>query len=170
MPERLGGPRDPDRKVVSLSGAAAAARAARRAGRKVVLANGVFDLLHAGHARLLAAARRLGDLLIVAVNTDASVRRLKGPGRPVVGHRDRALLLASLEAVDRVVLFGEDTPIRVIRAVLPDVLVKGADWKSGAIVGQDVVESRGGRVVRVPIVKGKSTTSIVRGILHRPRR
>ncbi|MGH9868653.1 MAG: D-glycero-beta-D-manno-heptose 1-phosphate adenylyltransferase [Candidatus Polarisedimenticolia bacterium] len=161
-------PRDPRRKVVSQRAAASAVRAARRAGRRIVLTNGVFDLLHHGHVMLLHKARGLGDLLVVAVNSDASVRRLKGPQRPVVKQADRARMLAALEAVDLVVLFGEDTPLRVIRAVQPDVLVKGGDWKAGAIVGKDVVEGRGGRVVRVPVLEGVSTTAIVRRIRRPP--
>ena len=161
-------PRDPRRKVVSLASAVAHVRRARRQGARVVFTNGVFDLLHAGHALLLDRARRLGDLLVVGLNSDASVRRLKGPERPVVGQRDRARLLAALEAVDLVVVFGEDTPLRVIRALLPDVLVKGGDWKAGAIVGKDVVEGRGGRVVRVKVVTGLSTTALVRAIRGSP--
>jgi len=160
-------PRDPRRKMTSLRSAAAAVARARRGGARIVVTNGVFDLMHAGHAMLLDRARRLGDLLVVAVNSDASVRRLKGPGRPILGQARRARLLAALEAVDLVVIFGEDTPIRVIRALQPDVLVKGGDWKAGTIVGQDVVERRGGRVVRVPVLEGSSTTALVSRIRRR---
>ena len=163
MTKRRGGaarPRDPGGKIVSRAGLAAAVKSARRAGRRIVFTNGVFDLLHPGHVKLLQRARSLGDLLVVAVNSDKSVKRLKGPGRPFVGERERAFMLASLEAVDHVVIFGEETPILVIRKVQPDVLVKGGDWKAGTIVGADVVRARGGRVVRVRLVGGFSTTRI----------
>ena len=135
-----------------------------RAGQegRVVFTNGVFDLLHPGHVELLEAARREGDALVVGVNTDASVRRLgKGSERPVVDERSRARLLAGLGAVDCVVLFDEDTPLELIRTLEPDVLVKGADYPRDHIVGADWVEARGGRVVRVPVVPGFSTTSLL---------
>ena len=145
---------------VRTRGAAAAWRA-ERSGR-VVFTNGVFDLLHPGHVELLEAARCEGDLLIVGVNTDASARRLdKGPGRPVSHERARARVVAGLAAVDCVVLFDEDTPLELIRALEPDVLVKGADYSRDRIVGADWVEARGGRVVRVPVVPGFSTTALV---------
>lgn len=145
---------------VRTRGAAVAWRA-RQPGR-VVFTNGVFDLLHPGHVELLEAARCEGDLLIVGMNTDASARRLdKGPGRPVSNERARARVLAGLAAVDCVVLFDEDTPLELIRALEPDVLVKGADYSRDRIVGADWVEARGGRVVRVPVVPGFSTTALV---------
>jgi len=129
----------------------------------VVFTNGVFDLLHAGHVHLLEAARREGGALIVGVNSDASARRLgKGEHRPAVAEADRARLLAALAAVDCVVVFDEDTPLEVIRRLRPDVLVKGADYARDDIVGGDEVEAWGGRVVRVPVVKGKSTTDLLR--------
>ncbi|HET8712675.1 MAG TPA: D-glycero-beta-D-manno-heptose 1-phosphate adenylyltransferase [Gemmatimonadales bacterium] len=129
---------------------------------KVVFTNGVFDLLHPGHIALLEAARAEGDALVVGVNSDASVRRLgKGGDRPVVPERDRARVLAALAAVDCVVLFDEDTPLSLIRRLKPDVLVKGADYAREAIVGGDDVEGWGGRVVRVPLVQDKSTTSLL---------
>ena len=125
--------------------------------------NGVFDLLHAGHVALLEAARSAGDALVVVVNSDASVRRLgKGPERPLVAEAERARLLAALAAVDCVVLFDEDTPLTLIQQLRPDVLVKGADYAPEAIVGAKDVEGWGGRVVRVPLVEGKSTTDLVR--------
>jgi len=129
----------------------------------VAFTNGVFDLLHAGHVALLEAARAAGDALVVGVNSDASVRRLgKGPERPLVAEAERARLLAALAAVDCVVLFDEDTPLTLIQQLRPDVLVKGADYAPEAIVGAKDVEGWGGRVVRVPLVEGKSTTDLVR--------
>ena len=125
--------------------------------------NGVFDLLHGGHVALLEAARATGDALVVGVNSDASVRRLgKGPDRPLVAEAERARLLAALAAVDCVVLFNDDTPLALIERLHPDVLVKGADYAPEAIVGAAEVEGWGGRVVRVPLVEGKSTTDLVR--------
>lgn len=138
------------------------AAAQRAAGRRVVFTNGVFDLLHPGHTRYLADARAQGDVLVVAVNSDRSVRALaKGPGRPVTPEHERAELLAALAAVDAVVVFDEDTPQAIVEAIQPDVLVKGADWAADAIVGREVVEARGGRVVRVPLAPGYSTTAIL---------
>jgi rfaE bifunctional protein nucleotidyltransferase chain/domain len=134
----------------------------RAAGRRVVFTNGVFDLLHPGHTRYLSAARAHGDVLVVAVNSDRSVRDLaKGPERPVTPEHERAELLAALAAVDAVVVFDDATPQRIVEAIQPDVLVKGADWAEDAIVGRDVVEGRGGRVVRVPLAPGYSTTAIL---------
>ena len=128
----------------------------------VVFTNGVFDLLHPGHVELLEAARREGDALVVGLNTDASVRRLgKGTARPVAGEQARARVLAGLAAVDCVVLFDEDTPLALIEALAPQVLVKGADYSRDRIVGADWVEARGGRVVRVPVVAGFSTSALM---------
>jgi D-beta-D-heptose 7-phosphate kinase/D-beta-D-heptose 1-phosphate adenosyltransferase len=136
----------------------------RAEGLKVVLTNGCFDLLHAGHLALLEMARGLGDVLVVALNSDASVRGLKGEGRPIVPEAERAEVLLALEAVDRVVLYDEPTPLEVVRALLPDVLAKGADWAADDIVGRPEVEAEGGRVVRVPLAAGRSTTAIVERI------
>lgn len=136
----------------------------RREGRTVVFTNGCYDILHPGHIALLEQARSLGDALILALNTDASVRRMKGPARPLVAEQDRAELAAALAAVDAVALFDEDTPRDLIAAVLPDVLVKGADW-SHFIAGREEVEAAGGRVVALPLEPGFSTTSIVERIL-----
>ena len=152
-------------RTASSLGALAAERAGwRAAGQSVVLTNGCFDLLHAGHVALLEAARRQGDRLVVALNSDSSVRRLKGEGRPILPQAERAELLLALEPVDRVVVYDEDTPLEVVRALLPDVLVKGADWSHGAIVGRAEVEAAGGRVVRVELVPGRSTSSLVERI------
>jgi D-glycero-beta-D-manno-heptose 1-phosphate adenylyltransferase len=135
----------------------------RRAGRRIVFTNGVFDLLHPGHVRYLRAARRLGDVLVVGLNSDRSVRRLgKGAGRPLVKQRDRAEVLAALEMVDYVIVFDDDTPADLIRAVQPDVLVKGGDWRVDRIVGADVVLARGGIVKSLPFATGYSTTALVR--------
>jgi D-beta-D-heptose 7-phosphate kinase/D-beta-D-heptose 1-phosphate adenosyltransferase len=136
----------------------------RARGRKVVFTNGCFDLLHPGHVRLLEAARAEGDLLVVGLNTDASVQAIKGPARPVIPEHERAEVLLALECVDRVVLYGEDTPIEVIRALAPDVLVKGADWAEDAIVGAPEVKAAGGRVVRVELLPGRSTTGLLQRI------
>ncbi len=133
----------------------------RAAGRRVVLTNGCFDMLHPGHVALLEAARREGDLLVVAINSDASVARLKGAGRPLLPQSERAEALSALESVDRVVIYDDDTPIEVVRALAPDVLVKGADWAADAIVGRAEVEHAGGRVVRVALVPGRSTSELV---------
>jgi len=137
----------------------------RAAGRRVVFTNGVFDILHPGHVRYLQAARALGDLLIVGLNADDSVRRNKGPGRPINPESERAEVLASLESVDAVVIFHEDIPDAIVRLVQPDILVKGADWAEDRIVGRDTVEARGGRVVRMPVEAGFSTTAIVERIV-----
>jgi D-beta-D-heptose 7-phosphate kinase/D-beta-D-heptose 1-phosphate adenosyltransferase len=130
-------------------------------GRKVVFTNGVFDLLHPGHVRYLQTARAEGDVLIVALNADRSVRANKGPTRPVVPEAERAELVAALACVDAVVVFDEDTPAEIIRRIQPDVLVKGADWAADQIVGRDTVEARGGKVVRVPVEQGWSTSSMI---------
>ena len=137
----------------------------RSRGRRVVFTNGCFDLLHVGHVRYLARARDLGDLLVVAINSDASVRRLKGQARPLQNQFDRAEVLAALENVDFVTCFEEDTPLELIRRVLPDVLVKGGDWPVEQIVGREVVEARGGKVVSLPYVEGASTTSLINKVL-----
>ncbi len=137
-------------------------------GRSVVFTNGVFDLLHPGHVRYLADARRLGDALVVGLNGDRSVRANKGPGRPLTPERERAELLSALDCVDAVVLFDDDTPHALIAALQPDVLVKGADWAVDAIVGRDIVEARGGRVVRIPVEQGYSTSALVERIRQRP--
>jgi len=134
-------------------------------GKKIVFTNGCFDILHAGHADLLERAGSLGDVLVVGVNSDASVRRIKGPSRPLTPEAQRAYLLASLTCVDFVTLFGEDTPIELIRAVSPDVLVKGGDWPKDKIVGRDSVEAKGGQVVSLPLLEGISTTSLVERII-----
>ena len=136
----------------------------RAAGRAIVFTNGVFDLLHPGHLRYLERARSLGDALIVGINSDRSVRANKGAGRPITPESERAEIIAALACVDAAVIFDEDTPHAIVGALQPDVLVKGDDWAEDAIVGRDTVEARGGKVVRVPIAAGYSTTAIVRRI------
>jgi D-beta-D-heptose 7-phosphate kinase/D-beta-D-heptose 1-phosphate adenosyltransferase len=140
---------------------------ARQDGRRFVFTNGCFDILHRGHIELLRAARSLGDQLAVAINSDSSVRRLKGRRRPIVGEQDRAAVLAALEAVDFVIIFEEDTPQQVIAALRPDVLVKGADYATEEIVGGSEVRTSGGEVVRIPLLDGYSTEKIMREIAAR---
>ena len=145
------------------SRAAAATWAAeqRAAGRRVVFTNGVFDILHPGHIRYLQAARAEGDVLIMAINSDRSVSAIKGPTRPINPEGERAEILDAFACVDAVVVFDEETPFEIISAIQPDVLVKGADWAADRIVGRDVVKARGGRVVRMPMEDGWSTTTII---------
>ncbi len=133
---------------------------------RLVFTNGVFDILHAGHAQSLMAARACGDKLMIGLNTDSSVKRLKGERRPIIGQEDRALLLASLGFVDAVIFFEEDTPLRLIRALLPDVLVKSADYNIDNIVGAKEVMANGGAVEIMPLVEGLSTTKIIEKIVH----
>lgn len=152
------GPRFPSSKVMTLEVAAAWRRSVRGA---LVFTNGVFDLLHPGHLDVLDRARREGAALLVGVNSDASVKRLKGPARPVRTSAERAIVLAGLEAVDAVVVFDEDTPFELVQAIEPDVIVKGGDYSPDTIVGADLVTARGGRVVVIPLVDGHSTTSTI---------
>jgi D-glycero-beta-D-manno-heptose 1-phosphate adenylyltransferase len=136
----------------------------KREGKKVVFTNGCFDIVHRGHVEYLTKAKALGDVLFVGMNTDASVRRLKGEARPVVCQEDRAFVLAALRAVDFVCLFDEDTPHELIKAVVPDVLVKGSDWTIDTIVGKDIVEAAGGTVQTIDFVPNRSTTDIIKKI------
>lgn len=159
----------PARILSSYDEAAAAAHDARARGDRVVFTNGVFDLLHPGHVRYLEEARQLGDVLIVGINSDRSVRRNKGEERPILPQDERGELLAALRCVDAVVVFDEETPHTIICAVQPDVLVKGADWGPDNIVGRDVVEARGGRVVRVQLSDGLSTTELIGRVRRVPQ-
>jgi rfaE bifunctional protein nucleotidyltransferase chain/domain len=152
-------------KVKTVTGVVRAVRRMQAEGRRVVFTNGCFDLLHRGHIRYLEQARSLGDALVVAINSDRSVRMLKGPERPVVPDTQRAEVVAALAAVDYVVVFDELDPARVIRAVRPDVLVKGGDWPISQIVGADFVQSRGGQVLSLPYVEGASTSALIGRIL-----
>jgi D-beta-D-heptose 7-phosphate kinase/D-beta-D-heptose 1-phosphate adenosyltransferase len=159
MPRRASAPRS---KILALAALRRRVASLRRARRRIVFTNGVFDLLHPGHVRYLRAAKRLGDVLIVGINSDRSARRLdKGPGRPVVTQRDRGEVLAALEMVDYVTVFSQDTPYELIRAIQPDVLVKGGDWPIERIVGADLVLARGGRVKSLPFARGYSTTRLI---------
>lgn len=133
-------------------------------GGTVVFTNGVFDLLHPGHIRYLSEARALGDVLIVGVNSDRSVRANKGPSRPMTPEAERAEILRALASVDAAVIFDEDTPYELIKTIQPDILVKGADWGPDAIVGRDIVEARGGRVVRIALEPGLSSTELIRRV------
>lgn len=162
--EELAAEGDGHRKIVGSAELRKIVETERERGRKVVFTNGCFDLLHPGHVSLLQFARSKGDIVIVGLNDDGSIRRLKGNGRPILGEKDRARILASLEAVDYVVLFGEETPERLIREIEPDVLVKGEDYSNKTVVGRDAVERRGGRVELAPLVEGASTTGIVERI------
>ena len=155
--------RTPDSKILSLDDMKAARAQLKSDGKDLVFTNGSFDLLHAGHVTYLSFARSQGDALIVALNTDASVKRYKGDKRPVVTESMRATVLASLECVDYVVLFDEDEPQELIQELLPDVLVKGEDW-AHYVSGREIVESNGGRVVLAPLVEGQSTTNLIQKI------
>lgn len=153
-------------EVLSREALAAVCNRVKKAGKRVVFTNGCFDILHRGHVDYLTKAKALGDLLVVGVNGDDSVRRLKGPNRPVVNQDDRAAVLAALAAVDYVSLFEEDTPLELISAIVPDVLVKGADWSVGTIVGKDVVEAAGGTVQTLEFLPNRSTSSIIQKIIQ----
>lgn len=153
-------------KILSLP--ALLERFGRPRQQRVVFTNGVFDVLHRGHVEYLAAARALGDVLIIGLNTDASTRRLKGPARPVNSELDRAIVLAGLASVDAITLFDQDTPQQLIAALLPDVLVKGGDYTPETIVGRAEVEAAGGRTVVMPLVEGRSTTQILHRLQQNP--
>ena len=138
----------------------------RASGRKIVFTNGVFDILHKGHVDYLNKSKALGDVLVVGVNSDSSVRRIKGSKRPIVPQSDRAWVLSNLKSVDYVCIFDEDTPYETIKLLQPDFLVKGADWKIEDVIGRDIVEGRGGKVVTIKYIDGKSTTNIINKILE----
>ena len=150
--------------ILSPEDAAAFAERVRARGGRMVFTNGVFDLLHPGHVRYLRDARRLGDALMVAVNSDRSVRAIKGPARPINPEGERAELLLALECVDAAVIFDEETPHEIVKKIQPDILVKGADWGPDNIVGRDIVEARGGRVVRLELAPGYSTTELIKRV------
>ncbi len=137
----------------------------KRSGKKVVFTNGCYDLIHVGHIRLLQNAKKLGDALVVGLNSDKSVSRIKGPKRPLINQKERAEMLAALSCVDIVTVFNEDDPFNIIKDILPDVLVKGGDWKKGTIIGADIVEAAGGKVRNVKYIEGKSTTNLVQKVV-----
>jgi len=138
----------------------------KKKGKRVVFTNGCFDILHYGHVMYLEAAKKKGDILIVAVNSDASVKRIKGLKRPLVSELDRANIIAALESVNYVVIFSEDTPLEIIKKLKPDILIKGSDWKDKPIVGADFVRASGGKVAVIKLAKGRSTTGIIRKIIE----
>lgn len=158
-------PKDMSGKLKSVVEITAIAAQARRNGQIVVFTNGCFDLVHRGHVHLLRAAKAAGDLLIVALNSDRSVREIKGTKRPIMPETDRIELIAAMEMVDCVVLFDEPDPTALIDAIKPDVLAKGADWNADKVVGADLVEKSGGRVVRIPYLRGFSTSEIIERIV-----
>ncbi len=151
--------------VISFSKIGALASSLRKKKRRIVFTNGCFDIIHAGHIKYLEKAKALGDVLIVGINSDSSVRKIKGPRKPVVRQGDRAAIVAALKPVDYVSIFNDTTPIKLIKAIKPDVLVKGADWRLNSIVGGDFVRSYGGRVKAVSLVKGRSTSNLIRKIV-----
>lgn len=152
-------------KVTSLKRLTEELKAARKKGKKVVFTNGCFDIIHAGHVRYLKKARSRGDILVVGLNSDSSVRAIKGESRPIVPQNERAEVLGALSSVDRIVIFNDPTPIRLIKAIKPDILAKGADWAAKDIVGGDIVRENGGKIARITLVKGRSTTNIIKKIL-----
>lgn len=152
-------------KVTSLRRLTEDLKTARKKGKKVVFTNGCFDIIHAGHVRYLKKARSLGDILVVGLNSDSSVKAIKGESRPIVPQNERAEVLSALSSVDRVVIFNETTPEKLIKAIRPDILAKGADWAAKDIVGADIVRKNGGKVSRITLAKGRSTTNIIKKIL-----
>jgi len=154
-----------NKKIIHRTEVAAFRERMAREGRRVVFTNGCFDLLHAGHIRLFREARKHGDILVVGVNSDASVRRLKGPNRPVFPLRERVEVLAAVSDIGGLISFGEDTPLQLIKRLRPDVLVKGGDWRPEEVVGRAEVEAAGGRLVIIPYLEGRSSSSIISRIL-----
>lgn len=163
LPKKKG---DLMKKLVSLKKLTEELKPLKKKGKKVVFTNGCFDIIHAGHVRYLKKARSLGDCLVVGLNSDSSVRSIKGPTRPIVPQGERAEVLGALWFVDYIVIFNDPTPLKLIEAVKPDILAKGADWAAKDIVGGDVVTKNGGKIKRITLVKGRSTTNIIRKILE----
>ncbi|HBO84053.1 MAG: glycerol-3-phosphate cytidylyltransferase [Deltaproteobacteria bacterium GWC2_42_11] len=158
--------KDRESKVIIPSKLKTLLKRLRRQNKKIVFTNGCFDIIHAGHVRYLKGAKRLGDMLIVGLNSDSSVRKIKGDFRPLIHQKERAEVLSALEPVNYVVIFNETTPLKLIKNISPDVLVKGADWRGHEIVGSDYVKAAGGRIARIRLVKGRSTSSIIKKILY----
>ena len=154
-------------KVVNINEIVQIVKELKSEGKKVVFTNGCFDILHRGHVEYLAKAKELGDVLIVGLNSDSSVKQIKGDGRPIVSQEDRAFILSNLAFVDYVVIFDVPTPYELISKIIPDVLVKGNDWAIEDVVGRDIVEANGGRVVLVELTPNRSTTNIIKTILER---
>lgn len=155
------------KKFKQLKGLLAILPRLKAAGKKIVFTNGCFDILHYGHVQYLEKAKQKGDILIVALNSDASIKRIKGCGRPIVKEKDRALVVSGLESVDFVVLFRQDTPLNAIQAIKPDVLVKGADWQKNNIAGADFVSSYGGKIETVKLATGRSTSNLIKKIAEK---
>ncbi len=151
-------------KIYSLTELKTQSAVWRSSAKKIVFTNGCFDLLHRGHLEYLAAAKTYGDILVIGLNSDLSVRRLKGASRPFTSEQDRAYILSQLQMVDAVCIFGEDTPLQLISEILPDVLIKGGDYRIEEIVGRDVVERRGGKVITVPVIADRSTSRLIEKI------
>ena len=155
----------PGTKIISTTSLKRKVRRLKQAGKRIVFTNGCFDILHYGHVKYLQDARRKGDYLVVAVNSDSSIKKIKAKNRPVIGQSDRLKTVAALASVDFVVLFNEDNPLRLIKAIKPDVLIKGADWDKRKIIGADFVKSYGGKVLTVNLVKGRSTSALIEKIV-----
>lgn len=153
-----------NKKILSLKNVTEISKSLKKKQKKIVFTNGCFDILHVGHVKYLRKARECGDVLVLGINKDSSIKRLKGDDRPIVNEKDRAEVISELECVDYVVMFSEDTPYRLIRAIKPDVLVKGGDWAIEEIVGKDILDSYGGEVKRITLVKGRSTSNIIEKI------
>ena len=160
------------KKLISLKSLTAALDGFRKKKNppRVVFTNGCFDIIHAGHVRYLTKARSLGDILVVGLNSDSSVRQIKGERRPIIPEKERAEVMAALSFVDYVVIFKEPTPVKLIAALKPDILVKGADWAASAIAGGDIVKANGGKIRRITLIKGRSTTNIIKRILELHRK
>ena len=156
----------PGTKIISLTSLKRKVRRLKQNGQRVVFTNGCFDILHYGHVKYLQDARSKGDYLVVAVNSDSSVKKIKAKNRPVIGQSDRLKILAALSSVDFVVLFNDNNPLRLIKALKPDILIKGADWSKQKIIGADFVESYGGKVLTVSLVKGRSTSALIEKIVR----
>ncbi len=161
--------RNVSKKLLSRAEVSAVSNSLKQDGKKVVFTNGCFDILHVGHIELLESAKSLGDILVVGLNSDDSVKRLKGTGRPINSVRERVRILSALEFVDYVVIFNEDTPYKLLQEVKPDFLIKGGDYSLDEIVGRDIVESYGGKVKVIQLLKGKSTTDIINKIMQSER-
>ena len=156
----------PRTKIISLPGLKRKVRRLKQNGKRIVFTNGCFDILHYGHVKYLQDARNQGDYLVVAVNSDSSIKKIKAKNRPVIGQSDRLKTVAALASVDFVVLFNEDNPLRLIKALKPDILIKGADWSKQKIIGADFVASYGGKVLTVNLVKGRSTSALIKKIVN----